>query len=101
MKWKTRRHPLAVEFPKLGVFPYPVQLLLVEEINQGKLLVEEEEVPEPLAATPEVDSQEGVRPPWCRCCFYQKWQLPCWHIWQHHILFSVLTTDAMAAFSFA
>jgi len=100
-KWRTRRHPLAVEFPELGVFPFPVQQLLVEEIHQGKLLVGEEEVPEPLAAMPEVDSQGGVRPPSCRCQFYQKWQLPCRHIWQHHILFGVLTPEAIAAFSFA
>ena len=53
-KWRTRQHPLAVEFPELGIFPYPVQQLLVEEIHQGKLLVGEEEVPEPLAAAPEV-----------------------------------------------
>jgi len=46
-----------------------------------------------LAATPEVDSQGGVRPPSCRCQFYQKWQ--------HHILFGVLTLDAIAAFSLA
>jgi len=100
-KWRTRQHPLAVEFPELRVFPYPVQQLLVEEIHQGKLLVGEEEVPEPLAAAPEVDSQGGIRPPSCRCQFYQKWQLPCRHIWQHHILFGVLTPDAMDAFSFA
>jgi hypothetical protein len=50
-KWRTRQHPLAAEFP------------------------------EPLAAVPEVDSQGGVRPPSCRCQFYQKWQLPCRHIW--------------------
>jgi hypothetical protein len=56
MKWKTRQHPLAVEFPELGVFPYLVQLLLVEEINKGKLLVKEEEVLESLATTLEVDS---------------------------------------------
>jgi hypothetical protein len=36
-----------------------VQQLLVEEISQGKLLVGEEEIPEPLAAAPEVDSQGG------------------------------------------
>ena len=99
--WRTRQHPLAVEFLELGVFPYPVQQLLVEEIHQGKLLVGEEEVLEPLAPAPEVDSQGGIRPPSCRCQFYQKWQLPCRHIWQHHILFGILTPDAMAAFSFA
>ena len=90
---RTRQHPLAAEFSELGVFPYPVQQLLVEEIHQWKLLVGEEEIPEPLAAAPVVDSQGEIRPPSCRCQFYQKWQ--------HHILFGVLTRDAMAAFSFA
>jgi hypothetical protein len=33
-----------------------VQLLLAEEIRKGKTLVEEEDVLEPLAATPKVDS---------------------------------------------
>ena len=42
---------------------------------------------------PEVDSQGGLRPPFCCCQFYQKWQ--------HHILFGVLTPEAIAAFSFA
>jgi hypothetical protein len=79
-KWRTRQHPLAAEFPELRVFPYPVQQLLVEEIYQEKLLVGEEEIPEPLATIPEVDSQGGVCPS-CRCQFYQKWQLPCRHIW--------------------
>jgi hypothetical protein len=77
-----------------------VQQLFIEEIHQGKLLVGEE-VLVPLAAALEVDSQGGIRPPSCRCQFYRKWQLPCRHIWQHHILFRVLTPDAMAAFSFA
>jgi hypothetical protein len=55
-KWRTRRHPLATEFPELEVFPHLVQLLLAEEILLAKRLVEEEEMLEKLAAAPEVDS---------------------------------------------
>jgi hypothetical protein len=32
-KWRTQQHPLTVEFLELGVFPFPVQQLLVEEIH--------------------------------------------------------------------
>jgi hypothetical protein len=42
-----------------------VQLLLAEEIRKGKTLVEEEDVLEPLAAAPKVDSQGEMTPPSC------------------------------------
>jgi hypothetical protein len=66
-KWRTRQHPLAAEFPELGVFPSPVQKLLADELVQAKLLVCEEEVPKPLAAVPKVDSQGDIAPPTCSC----------------------------------
>jgi hypothetical protein len=41
-----------------------------------------------------VQKVEG-RPPVCICLFFQKWQLPCRHIWQHHVLFGSLTATMM------
>jgi hypothetical protein len=79
-KWRTRQYPIVAEFPELGVFLYPMQLLLVEEIRKGKSLIEGEEIPEPLAAALKIDSQGGMAPPSYRCQFYMKWQLPCCHI---------------------
>jgi len=41
------------------------------------------------------DTQGNGRAPVCDCRFFQKWQLPCSHIWQHHICFGSLTESAM------
>ena len=54
-----------------------------------------------MSATSDEDSQGGVKPPSCTCLFFQQWQLPCRHIWQHHRLFGVLTPEALEAFTFA
>lgn len=41
------------------------------------------------------DSQEDGAPPVCDCTFFRKWQLPCSHIWHHHLVFGSLTPSAM------
>src|SRR6266487_4739955 len=53
-----------------------------------------EDSKEPLVFEVE-DTQGNGRAPVCDCRFFQKWQLPCSHIWQHHICFGSLTESAM------
>jgi hypothetical protein len=88
-KFRTRVLPLAQEHPELQRFPYPVQCLLTDEIKAAKRLIEEDE---PIRDFLLEDSHGDGRPPVCDCRFFRKWQIPCCHIWQHHILFGSVTT---------
>jgi hypothetical protein len=90
--FKSRVLPLVAKFPQLQVFPYPVQKLLAPEISAAISKHEDGEEPRVFEAE---DSQENSRAPVCDCRFFQKWQLPCCHIWQHHLYFGSLTESAM------
>ena len=88
----TRVHPIVAAFPQLRVFPYTVQQLLVTQIKEAIQMYEDEE--EPREFTIE-DSQDGVMPPMCDCTFFRQWQLPCKHVWHHHVTFGSLTSAIM------
>jgi hypothetical protein len=90
--FKTRVLPVVAEFPQIKVFPFPVQKLLAPEISSA--IARHEDGEEPLVFEAE-DSQGNGSAPDCDCRFFQKWQLPCCHIWHHHLCFGSLTESAM------
>lgn len=86
--FRTRFLPLTAEFEELRVFPFPVQKLLSEEIRTTQYSFNEGEETREFI----IQDEEGLStPPVCECLFFRKWQLPCQHIWHHHIVFGSLT----------
>jgi hypothetical protein len=63
-------------------FPFPVQKLLLQEIRVANQYIEDN-----------VPIREFPDQKMCNCKFYQKYYLPCCHIWHRHLLYSVLTRD--------
>jgi hypothetical protein len=98
----TRHNPLWKDFEALKEFPYPVQNLLAKEIRLAKDLCVENDEQLLVSSAPEADSQGNAKPPICGkpCWFFEKWQLPCSHIWRQHMLFRVLTSEAVSHYSF-
>ncbi len=66
--------------PQLRLFPYPVQLLIVSEMNKAEEEAEEGKLP-----------RQGLDDEiTCACLFYRRYQLPCAHILRHHMIFDHL-----------
>jgi hypothetical protein len=105
LEFTTRIHPFASKDPYkevLPAFPFPVQVLMELEIKAGEKMSGQEDQELLVSSAPKADSQGNTRPPVCGrpCKFFQQWQLPCRHIWRQHILFRVLSKEAVQQFSF-
>ncbi len=68
----------ATYFPGPFKLPYPVQRLVVDELKEGNLLLEEEK-----------EGREIKDEITCDCLFWQKYQLPCRHLWLSHHIFDL------------
>ena len=68
----------ATYFPGPFKLPYPVQRLVVDELKEGNLLLEEEKEGREI--------KDGIT---CDCLFWQKYQLPCRHLWLSHHIFDL------------
>jgi hypothetical protein len=80
--FRTKRHPMVIEHPWLSSFPYPVQLLIIQQMKQGEENLEDGE-----------DSRDLLDEVTCDCGFYRRYQLLCRHIWANHVLFKCLDSS--------
>jgi hypothetical protein len=69
--WSKRSLSVALDYPGLKLFPYPVQLLLLDEIKAGETLAES-------GFEPELLGDEDN--PTCDCRFARSYWLPCRHV---------------------
>lgn len=82
LKFRTTKTSICIQYPAMERFPGPVQLLMTEELKLACLLNEDSEKPAPMGDIIQCGAD---------CFFYRKYQLPCRHIWQLHILYNVIT----------
>jgi hypothetical protein len=80
--FRSRNLSEAQQYKMLKNFPFPVQKLLLQEIRVANQYIEDN-----------VPIREFPDEKMCNCKFYQKYYLPCCHIWHRHLLYSVLTRD--------
>jgi len=80
--FRSRNLSESQQYKMLKKFPFPVQRLLLQEIRVANRYIEDDV---PIREFPD----EKI----CDCKFYQKYYLPCCHIWHRHLLHSVLTRD--------
>ena len=74
-------------FPGMRKLPYPVQQLVLAQLQWGNELLTEGVDPKPLS-----DKLE------CDCLFFRQYQLPCAHMWQQeHVFRNVLEDEAVWA----
>lgn len=84
----------AIIVPGLGRFPVPIQQLLAPEVQEGKRMADDGELP---PSTLEFDCLEvdgngedfddlNWSTVHCECRFYRRWKLPCKHLFQHHFI---------------
>jgi hypothetical protein len=74
----------AQSFPQLLVFPYALQKRIIQQLREAILW--------------KADPKIKVERKWrhhaqCDCKFYNKYLVPCRHIWYRHLLFNCLTDD--------
>ena len=69
-------------FPGMRKLPYPVQQLVLGQLQRGNELLAEGANPRPLS-----DELE------CDCLFFRQYQLPCAHMWQQEHLFGEVLAD--------
>lgn len=81
IKFRITRIAECAQYPKLALFPEPVQLLIVDQLKNAMKTTDEEE---PLKS--ELDDDLI-----CQCLFYRFYQLSCRHIWQYHLFHDVIT----------
>jgi hypothetical protein len=67
--WKKKKLSAALEYPWLSEFPYPVQLLLLDEIKATEALAESGK-----------DSSLPASAKSCDCRFARRYWLPCRHV---------------------
>jgi hypothetical protein len=77
---------IIAHLPQLRGFPYPVQLLIVNEMDRAEE-ADDEGVQPQVGLTNEIS---------CTCLFWRRWQLPSHHILQHHMIFGHLTDEVWA-----
>ncbi|MBO0793899.1 MAG: hypothetical protein J2P36_23515 [Ktedonobacteraceae bacterium] len=80
IEFRTRSSPACIEHPWLKRFPYPVQALIEQQIQQGKELYDGDD---------EWDFHL-IHNTACACSFYRKYSLPCAHIWCQHLTLNTL-----------
>lgn len=114
-RFRLYRSPICSDFPGLHLekFPSPVQDLLLGQINDARKWYDADEplyerlyIPgwhgtaDPQAENFSTSLEHGVEAPSsqdtpvdlprCECRWYRSWQLPCAHIWHHHLLYRSL-----------
>jgi hypothetical protein len=80
--FRTKRAPQVLENPWLEKLPYPVQILIIQQMKQGEENIEDGE-----------DYKELDDEVKCDCGFYRRYQLLCRHIWANHVLYRCLTSE--------
>jgi hypothetical protein len=113
-KFRAYQSPLCSDFPGLQLekFPSPVQDIILEQVNQARKWMAQGEplytriaIPGWRGTTDEVldplgnSGLEGdifADLPRCECRWFRAWQLPCSHIWHHHLLFGSLVPSHLA-----
>lgn len=118
-KFRAYQSPLCSDFPKLQLekFPSSVQSLILEQVSRARKLMDENEAlydrviipgwknkpatispslqPNSLSQNLETENESGsyqipANLPTCECRWFRAWQLPCCHIWHHHLVFESL-----------
>jgi hypothetical protein len=81
--FRTKQVSAIAHLPGLKGFPYPVQLMILGEMNKAEDADENDD-------EPRHGIEDDVS---CSCLFYRRYQLPCRHILQHHIIYGHLGDD--------
>ena len=106
---------LALKFPGFGFEKLPPQVdsMMFKQFQKGRALAEdpEQDVPNNVSIPgwegfEEQLSQGSVlqhtyvdaQIPVCKCSWYRTWQLPCCHIFHHHLLFNSLQPEHFVQF---
>jgi hypothetical protein len=90
-EFRTKQVSAIAHLPQLKKFPYPVQQLIVGEMNKAEDADERDEAPRD-----GLDDEVA-----CTCVFWRRYQLPCRHILQNHMIFGHLTDEKWAHWAFA
>ena len=80
----SKRHPLVLKHPWIESLPYPVQLLIIQELKIAEQQVEE---------CNDSDGRELLDEVCCTCLFYHQYQLPCCHIQSNDKVFGCLCNE--------
>lgn len=110
-KFRSYQSPLCSDFPGLHLekFPSPVQDHILKKVKDARELMAQgepvykrvtipgwrSETADPLAGL-EIGGHILADLPRCECRWYRAWQLPCAHIWHHHLLFGSLVPSHLA-----
>lgn len=86
---RTKNLPQANRFSALKNFPLAIQMKLVEEIKIAERYIEDER--------PIREYRDKFT---CRCVFFKQYQLPCAHLWQREIMYSVFISKDWEKYSF-
>jgi hypothetical protein len=106
-KFRLSKNPICSDFPGLHLekFPSPIQDLLLDQVNDARTWYDADEplherlhIPgwrtsaDPQGSSVSLDqsSSQDIPAPHCECGWYRSWQLPCAHIWHHHLLYRSL-----------
>lgn len=107
LSFRSRVLPEATIVPQLRRFPVPVQQLMAKQIREASKRVDDgEDIYDALFDEKVEYFDDGVdrfgvklplreirtySSPTCECRFFRRWQLPCCHVFQHHITYGSLT----------
>jgi hypothetical protein len=115
-RFRNYKSPLCSDFPALQLerFPSPVQTLILGQVSIARKLMDDDEAfydrvdipgwkngaiaglqpgdpPQNLTTGSESGGHQILANlPTCECKWFRAWQLPCSHIWHHHLLFGSL-----------
>ena len=116
-RFRNYESPLCSEFPALQLekFPSPVQSIILEQISEArKFMGDDDATLYERVIIPGWNGKAGAGPslqtaqdsatgnsksgsyqmpanlPTCECKWFRAWQLPCCHIWHHHLMFGSL-----------
>lgn len=84
LDFRTKRHPMVLENPWMESLPYPVQVLIIDELKIAEKKAKE---------CDDDDSRELLDEVSCLCSFYRQYQLPCRHIWSNDKVFGCLRDE--------
>jgi hypothetical protein len=117
-RFRNYQSPLCSDFPgfQLERFPSPVQNLILGQVSEARRLMDDDDATlYERVVIPGWKGKAGAGPsiqptqdsttatgnesgsdrilanlPTCECKWFRAWQLPCCHIWHHHLLFGSL-----------
>jgi hypothetical protein len=75
-------------YPELKLFPLPIQKLLVSQLQEARRRISDNK-------QVYINMDHTI----CRCVWFAKYQLPCSHIWQQHLLNDTLKSTDWDAYS--